>query len=252
MNWVGQAHIGAGWAAFVGRTGDNRPHAHHALQILAAFEAPVALWTAADGLREVEVAIIGRDVLHALHPSNTRVGLLYVDAESATVRGLQNPLQFETQSPSVRGNTLRPNLEAAARGDPRAVQSVLAGFGATNPEISADTLIEALVNRLATARELPSSLSVLAEWTSLSASRLAHRFRHHTGLAVRPYLRWLRLQRAARAITEQRSITTAAHEAGFADAAHLSRTFQRHFGIAPSVLATLARSGDRQPVRSRP
>ena len=32
------------------------------------------------------------------------------------------------------------------------------------------------------------------------------------------------------------SLTEAAHEAGFADSAHLSRTFRATFGIAPSFL----------------
>jgi AraC-like DNA-binding protein len=32
------------------------------------------------------------------------------------------------------------------------------------------------------------------------------------------------------------SLTDAAHEAGFADSAHLSRTFRRMFGVAPSSL----------------
>jgi AraC-like DNA-binding protein len=32
------------------------------------------------------------------------------------------------------------------------------------------------------------------------------------------------------------SLTTAAHEAGFADSAHLSRTFKHMFGLTPSEL----------------
>ena len=32
------------------------------------------------------------------------------------------------------------------------------------------------------------------------------------------------------------SLTEAAHEAGFADSAHFSRTFRRMFGLAPSSL----------------
>ena len=48
---------------------------------------------------------------------------------------------------------------------------------------------------------------------------------------------WLRLQRAASSLQAGLSITDAAHEAGFADAAHLSRVCRRMFGIAPSEIA---------------
>ncbi len=68
---------------------------------------------------------------------------------------------------------------------------------------------------------------------------MQHRFRAHTGLAVRPYLRWRRLLTALDGMTRGLPLTDAALEAGFSDAAHFTRTFRRHFGIAPSVLLQL-------------
>ena len=83
----------------------------------------------------------------------------------------------------------------------------------------------------------------MAAEAALSPSRFAHVFRAETGMPVRPYLRWLRLALALRAASEGGSLTEAAHRAGFADAAHLSRTMRRHFGVSPgSVLGSL-RSG---------
>lgn len=237
MNWAGQAHIGPGWAAFVGRAGDNRPHAHHALQLVVAFDAPVSIWTS-EGARIVRSAVLDRDLRHALHPSEGAVGLLYLEAGSARARSLRE--QVGPRDLCVDTTLLRPHFEAAARGDSDAVTQLLSQLGAVAASAPADALIQGVVERLGREAELPSSLSALAEWVSLSGSRFAHRFRFHTGIPVRPYLRWLRLQRAARGITGHASITQAAHEAGFADAAHLTRTFQRHFGITPSVLATLA------------
>ena len=57
------------------------------------------------------------------------------------------------------------------------------------------------------------------------------------GLPLRRYLLWLRLQDAVQAIAAGAPLTDAAHAAGFADSAHLSRTFRRMFGITPSDLA---------------
>jgi AraC-like DNA-binding protein len=53
---------------------------------------------------------------------------------------------------------------------------------------------------------------------------------------LRPYLRWLRLQRAARELVSGRSVTQAAQVAGFADAARLTRTFRRMLGATPLAL----------------
>jgi AraC-like DNA-binding protein len=58
---------------------------------------------------------------------------------------------------------------------------------------------------------------------------------------LRPYIAWLRLQRAAAAIAAGMPLAHAATEAGFADAAHMSRSFRRMLGISPSSLrASLA------------
>lgn len=70
----------------------------------------------------------------------------------------------------------------------------------------------------------------------LSPSRLAHRFREVTGVPLRRYVLWCRLRRAADAAMRGSSLTDAAYLAGFADSAHLTRTFRAMFGIAPSLL----------------
>jgi len=60
---------------------------------------------------------------------------------------------------------------------------------------------------------------------------------------LRPYLAWLRLQRAAGDIVRGEPLSSAAAAAGFSDAAHMSRTFRRMLGMPPTTL---------QPPRSQP
>src|SRR5262249_8827350 len=81
-----------------------------------------------------------------------------------------------------------------------------------------------------------TSLEALAEAVGLSPGRLMHAFTESTGIALRPYLAWLRVQRAACAITAGSSLTEAAHVAGFSDASHMSRTFRSKLGVTPSAL----------------
>jgi transcriptional regulator GlxA family with amidase domain len=80
------------------------------------------------------------------------------------------------------------------------------------------------------------SLPALAEEVGLSPGRLMHAFTESIGIPLRQYLAWLRLQRAAAAIVGGVPLASAAHAAGFSDAAHMSRTFRRMLGMAPSML----------------
>ena len=87
------------------------------------------------------------------------------------------------------------------------------------------------------------SLKALAGIAGLSPSRFMHVFTESVGVPVRPYILWLRLQRAACDLTEGASVTSAAHHAGFSDGAHLTRTFRRMLGVTPSDLALRRRLG---------
>jgi AraC-like DNA-binding protein len=89
-----------------------------------------------------------------------------------------------------------------------------------------------------------TSLERLARIAQLSPSRLMHVFTESLGLPLRPYLSWLRVQGAAGALVAGHTVTEAAHLAGFADAAHLTRTFRRTLGTTPRELIRRAPSAN--------
>jgi len=66
-----------------------------------------------------------------------------------------------------------------------------------------------------------------------------HVFTQSFGIPLRPYVRRLRVQRAANALASGHSVTEAAYIAGFADASHLSRTVRRTFGVTPRQLRAI-------------
>lgn len=80
------------------------------------------------------------------------------------------------------------------------------------------------------------SLAALAKVAGLSEGRFMHAFTESIGIPLRPYLAWLKLQRAAAAIVTGSTLSEAAYGAGFADAAHMTRAFRRMFGVRPSEL----------------
>jgi methylphosphotriester-DNA--protein-cysteine methyltransferase len=63
-------------------------------------------------------------------------------------------------------------------------------------------------------------------------------------IPLRPYLRWLKLERAASAIADGAMLSEAAYAAGFADAAHHDSHLQGHAG-GHAIRVALS-----QPVRS--
>lgn len=80
------------------------------------------------------------------------------------------------------------------------------------------------------------TLEEVAAEACLSPSRFRHLFVEQTGTALRPYVLWRRFLRAWEVVLRRQSLSTAAYEAGFADAAHFTRTSVRMFGFPPSAL----------------
>jgi AraC-like DNA-binding protein len=74
-------------------------------------------------------------------------------------------------------------------------------------------------------------LAAAARAANLSPERYRHVFVEAMGLPFRRYLLWRRVQRAFAALTGGDDVTTAAHAAGFADAAHFARTLKAMFGV---------------------
>lgn len=182
------------------------------------------------------------DADHEVDASGTSVLIAFIDPESELAAGLGGWLRAEADVTFVSASTL--SRWRRALGDPatleaprveRWVRSLLRRGGTTRPlHPRVARVIRALrrhpLDRRAT------SLERLAAIAGLSSSRFAHVFTESIGIPLRPYLRWLRLQRAAGALATGSTVTQAAYIAGFADAAHLTRTFRRMLGMTPREL----------------
>jgi len=240
LAWDGTARLGLGWGLFAGRAGHNQAHAHHAVQIVLS-ESAQALWVTEADWQPCHGAILAPDVPHRLAESAAPVTLLYLEPDSPqgrqAMQGLVSGWRVLDAETSARA--LAAARRAGAEQVASAVLQQLCPETEAHEERERDAVIEALIAALP--QPLPARISVaaLAARAGLSASRLQHRFRSHTGMALRPYLRWRRLLTAMAAVSQGKQLTDSAFEAGFADAAHFSRTFRRHFGISPRVLLQL-------------
>ena len=83
----------------------------------------------------------------------------------------------------------------------------------------------------------------LADRLQVERTQALRMFKAATGQTFRRFKQWSGLQHAARKIASGELVRTAAMDAGFADTAHLTRTFRASFGLTPSeAIAGLAKA----------
>lgn len=250
LGWGGRAFLSPGRMLYVGPGATADRHAHHAIQVALGFEAPIELDLGA-GFVTQSASIIPADVPHLFRTSASSIALLYLEPEGAAGRDLQRRLLAEPafiESARARLTTLtRPPIEtwSAAGANLWGDRVVELLGGATAPPLALHPAVRKALDLLEGSGSATPRLAALAARVGLSGTRLTHLFSAQVGLPLRRYVLWLRLKRAAEAAIGGASLTEAAHAAGFADGAHLSRTFRAMFGTSPSlVLPLLEFSGD--------
>lgn len=215
-------------------------HAHNCVQLSLAITGTLRVRERARSpWRRCRALVVKANAEHEIDASGSFVLHGFIGAESSLAAAVTTHLHSDMAIVS--------NMEAArwrrTLGDPKALDSArvkrwvstLMRDGAPAP---ADPRVDRVI-RMFQRHALDThstSLAQLSRVAGLSPSRFAHLFTEWIGIPLRPYLRWLRLQRAARELMSGSAVTQAAHVAGFADAAHLTRTFRRMLGIVPSAL----------------
>jgi AraC-like DNA-binding protein len=85
----------------------------------------------------------------------------------------------------------------------------------------------------------PHSLASLARTAGMSRLHFAHVFRELMGVSAYAYLLRRRLELAGKLLKGGASVTETCFTVGFNNLSHFTRTFQRHFGVAPSRFTEL-------------
>jgi len=97
-----------------------------------------------------------------------------------------------------------------------------------------DSRIQQALKLIKESHSLDVTSGFIAHQLDLSESRFTHLFKDELNIPLRRYLLWLRLIKATRLLLSEHSFTSVAHEVGFSDGAHLSRTFKKMFGLTPT------------------
>lgn len=244
----------AGHFLFMGRCPATTMHAHYALQVIVNREGLFHLRT--DGcLIECGGVIVGSGCPHQLSsPSNAHSWIhMVIDHESDVAKAIARQHLGDGKVKILDGDLLkrlRGCIDIPGNYLGSCVQAgevygklvtELGGYS-EHGEHGIDPRIKTAMDLLR-GKYLARKVAVadLARHACLSESRLRHLFSEQVGIPLRRHILWVRLMAAVQFAVQGESLTQAAHSAGFADSAHLCRTFRRMYGITLSDLVKNSR-----------
>lgn len=245
---------GSLWLALI--TGGNDVHCHHAIQICLPFSGEALFrgsddepWTSYGG------ALITPDVPHGFGAPGKIVANLLFEPESRAGRALLK----RYSSPGIHrlpqtqvAELVAPLRDAyfADTDDAELIalaKRVISVFAEVQDGGSpADRRVLRIIDYIRRHLDEPIRLEELAGEVGLSPSRLRHLFVEQTGVSIKAFVLWERLNRALSLGFSGESWTEAAHAANFADLAHFTRTCRKMFGLAPSGAIVESKPGERR------
>ena len=227
------------------RTRLNEPHSHHAVQVTLALDGDFEFES---GNHRVggDVVAVAPDAPHAFNARGL-FAHVYIEPECRAGRAAARQL-FNADEPlacveDIPLDDLAIDMATAfsrARRDDRELvdlgRQVIRRLAGATTAAEPDARVRKIVAWAQAQLDNPVSLGDAAELVGLSKARIRHLFVQQTGLPFKTYLLWLRLMRGLEGFAAGASLTEAAHDAGFADSAHFSRTFRRMFGTTAAAL----------------
>jgi len=221
-------------------------HAHHAVQITLSLGGRFQLRTREHNL--CANAAVAPDASHIFQAVGW-IAILFVEPESRAGRAIARSLFGESSLASVPADLvddlvaqLKRTVSETKKDDASIIalgRSLVGRLAGLNEAELPDARIQKIAAYVASRLDGPITLAAAARSVGLSPGRARHLFVEQTGLPFRTYLLWLRITKAVGMFAGGAPLTEAAHEAGFADSAHFSRTFRRMFGLPAAALRIL-------------
>jgi AraC-like DNA-binding protein len=235
--------LGPGRLMVAGAFSDLAIHHHPAVQITIGATGSLAVTRDGHTHEMCRVAVIASGARHAVRSDPDSGALtLYL--------GLHTPQGIAMNFIAREGIWMLDDGQEVA-------EATAASLAADGPDAAADFLVNQLVGKqeprfvhpqLRQAIEVVSSrmpdrvdVASVAGAVALSPDYLGRLCRQQTGVSFSATIRWQRLVTAVSYILDGRSVTDAAHLAGFADGSHATKVCWEMTGATPRELAQAAR-----------
>ena len=239
-------YLWEGMFLFIGYGIQTNVHDHHAVQIAVSLDEPFKMRINNGDWKLVTSLIIDSDQSHQCSAERSRIIFISIDPETSLAQRLKEKYfkNISLEIPVIeRVQSLIDGIKICLN-EPENIsklKSVILRFldqitFSESSNATIDDRIQKAISIIKNSLNKKITLKFLSENVFLSQSRLVHLFKEQTGIPVRKYILWSRLNLAAQKIINEKNFTTAAIEAGFSDLAHFSRTFTRMFGMSPSTI----------------
>jgi AraC-like DNA-binding protein len=235
---------GCGFLGSGGR-GAIEPHSHYAIQLVIGAPSGLKVQFGRKGtLTACAGALIPSGTPHTIDVNDCEwSAVLFVEPETTEGKALtallaSHPRYLEPEAVTAAAT----RLERAWRGDQDAAQvgaaclQLVRDFAQASSREPTDPRVLAAIAYLQERVDRQVTLEEVAAVANLSPSRFRHLFVAETGMPLRTYLLWRRLLHVWTLLMQGETLSGAAHAAGFADSAHLSRTARTMFGLPPSAM----------------
>jgi AraC family transcriptional regulator len=253
---VGQFFAWEGGCLFIGHHDRQLPlHEHQAMQLVVASEGQHrARGSGTEPWSTYSIAAIASKQPHSLDVTASDYGaVIFVEPETREGRTIAQRCTAginEVGTSALREISqamfdawLRKRKDETVSNARRLITTL--GAGADSAEVTDPRIMSAILY-INQHLDRAITLDEVASYACLSPSRFRHVFADQTGMGLRPYILWRRFLLVWDLLMKGGSLSEAAHAAGFADAAHLSRTSVKAFGFAPSGIQLLASPDPRK------
>lgn len=238
----------AGGALYIGSAvAPSELHSHHAIQLSLGLRGKVQFKSIYDAdWIEYDGAVIPPDLPHTFQAPGRVIAHIFCEPESTLGRRIISRFGSRRIAtlPGAEAHVLSTTLAEAYFADAPeeqliqiARQTLTSIAGDEAPTLAVDSRIQRAIEEIQRRLDEPLTLAEISAHVGLSEGRFRHLFVKETGVALRAFILWARLNRAlALGYSGEASWTEAAHAANFADSAHLTRTCRRMFGITPASI----------------
>lgn len=240
-----QLHIDRDFGWFIGGFDQNQRHRHYAIQLSIPLDGDISVITEGITLKTAQPVLIPSLVEHQII-SGSQHFLLLMHPGTPLGQFWKSLSSFEAREVLVApALALQQALKNSHRHPVSAAElnSIILSF-LKHPDSSVQVIDERIYRAMAYLErnvDRVTPLEEIAQHCHLSASRFLHLFKDETGITFRRAQLWTKVLHAL-PLMGKMSFTEIAHHVGFADSAHLSRTFKENFGFGPRDLLKISQS----------